>query len=180
MNKKNSWFLATGVLSILGAVGVGIGAIVILSMIGMIPPEGIEITTPEGTTEILPYATLTSIFIILAIVLVVILAVLIFNAVVFLKNRSKTYEELHEHSGLIITAIVLSFIAGGVVCGILGLVGYTSKPAEETVSNASTIVTQTEETNVSAKLKELKELKDSGVISDEEYEAKRKDILDKM
>ena len=50
----------------------------------------------------------------------------------------------------------------------------------ETVPSTSTLQPATTSEDVPAKLKKLKELKDAGTLTDEEYESKRKALVDKL
>ena len=150
----------------MGAVGMGMLALIFLLAAAT---PGI-INDPTITVDA---KALVPAFIFLAVLMFAFMAVLIFCASVYLKNSSKTYEELHS-SKKIVAAIVLSFLFGGVLIGVFGLIGYLTEPSP-TTSASQTV--ETSNPDISSKLQQLKEMKDSGIISEEEFEEKKKDIL---
>lgn len=166
MRKNNAYFIVSGVLSIVAAIGYAYIALLcfILGVFAGAFESGSE---AEGVS--LYSSTAFLVYMILALVVCV---VSIFLAVVFLKNRKKTHDELRQKNGLIITAIVLSFILGGILIGVIALMGYLN--TDEGV-NVETVGTSD---GVEEKLRNLKEMLDRGEISQEEYDEMRKKILD--
>ena len=178
--KKNGFFVAAGVLSILEAVGLVIAAFLMLGSLAIFN-SGWEIDPSMGNMtqeEFEIYLrTMRTMLVIFAIVFVVLSGVAIFNATVYLKNSNKTYAQLHEMSGKIITVIVLSFIAGGLIVGGIGLAGYLFKTDEETNENSTSYNVSTKSEEVEKKLQQLKDMRDNGIISNEEYNKAREEVL---
>ena len=125
-------------------------------------------TNPIDMKALAPFFTFFAIFMLACMV------ILICCAVIYLKNASKSYQELHKSSKGIITAIVLSFLFGGFLTGIFGLLGYITNPIQTTQEPANS---QSTSKDINSRLEQLKEMKDGGIISDEEYENKKKEIL---
>ena len=55
-----------------------------------------------------------------------------------------------------------------------------AEKAHNVVENVQDLAENKEADNAAERLKDLKELHDSGVVTDEEYEAKRKELVDKL
>lgn len=183
--KRNGFFVAAGLLSIIEAIGTGIGMIIMLfSLIAFatLPNVGgnnVPVQVPSENLEV-PRGVMIGILVFLLVFLIVCFALSIFCAKTYLKNSTKSYEQVHTNSGKIITVIVFSFIIGGVLCGVIGLLGYLTKNETES-STVSTETTQTSSNeDFSRKLQQLKEMHDNGIISDAEYEKAREDVLKKF
>jgi len=172
--KKNGFFVAAGILSILGAVGMGIVTIVMI--LSSFAARHGAFDTPTNPELQLSQGAVVILFSILAVLFLIFTIVSIINAVVYLKNTNKTYDQLHENSGKIITIIVLSFLIGGVVCGVLGLLGYVLK-TNEPLKTETGIEANIMSDELAKKLQQLKEMHDNNLISDEEYSKAREDVL---
>lgn len=184
--KKNGYFLAAGILSILSSVVYAIAIFAFGGVINLIKEGNYqfidEYGNPLTAEEIeLLKSTLSTVYTVLSIGFAICIIFAIFQAVVYLKYSSKSYDEMRKSSGLVITAIVLSFLSCGILIGILGIMGYMLKPqqTQETIVDMPSSDTQNFD-KIKTQLMELDELKKSGVISEEEYAEKRKDIINNM
>ena len=114
---------------------------------------------------------------------------LIIGGVQFSKYAEFTDEQIKENSGAIITWIVVFFF-GGILTGVLALVGYLmvvnsqteNKPQNNSRVEVSGTTLEDEtkgETDDIGKIERLNKLKEQGLITLEEYETLKKQILNK-
>lgn len=210
MQRKNGWFTATAILSIISTVGVFFSMIMIFYTAGLFKsgnvsqfyPE-IDSLTPDEKAQLLAACkAVGSLLNGVGVFLIFAIAGNIFSTVVYFQSISLSYDQLREHKGKVITAIVFSFICGGVLIGIFALLGYLVKPENEqyVLTDASqqiaTPVTNTQTTvaqpahatsahksstndlnNMRETLTTLKSMFDEGLINEEEYNKKRSEIL---
>ncbi len=161
MNKRNGWFLASGIISIIDAVVMGF-----LSFFFLI-----------GTIAVNNLIILFLLFMTAAIVC----------SVIYLKNSKRSFDEMHKHSASVVTAIVLSFLCCGWIVGLFAVLGYTMSPSNEYVSETKTESQPIEQVEPAInsdtaveKLEQLKKLYDQGLISEEEFNEKKKSYLEKL
>lgn len=177
MNTKNGWFLASGILSILASVSYFIVMLVAIALVS-VPFDQMNFDPAITEGE---YFLVKSVMTTLIIVMLILMAISIFNAVVYLKFQNKSFEETKNHSGLIITVCVFSFIVGGVLIGIFGVLGYALKPeTPKIVENETTENENNLPNDIKNRLEQLKDLKDSGIITEEEYNNKRNEIISNL
>lgn len=194
MNKRNGWLLASGIISIIDAVLMGLTAFGCLiltltykSIAADIPPDA----TIEGTVP--PDGFVYGLFAFLIVLFLLFMTAAIVCSVIYLKNSSKSFDELHSNSGAIITAIVLSFLCCGWLVGLFAVLGYTIRPVEsvQTAPNTAHVepnsaYTESPKPNHAAseeaikKLEDLKRLYDNGLLTEEEFKEKKKEYLDKI
>lgn len=183
--KKNVWFLVAGIISIIESVSCALATLIFVSLIGRVGdlPFYDEMGNPlAGEALELAQSTMRTLLITCIVMMVIVLAFSIFQAVVYMKSSKLSHEELKK--GLVITAIVFSFLSGGILTGVFGLLGYNEKISQVQVSNTIDVTNVSTSNDGYEKVKEdlqnLENLKKSGIISEEEYAQKRKDIIDKM
>lgn len=179
MKKNNTYLFVSAVLAIIAAVGAVFGALIYLLYYFSLDSLG-TLELSDGST--VSASKFSSLFLALFFIFLVLALILIFMAYVFMKNKNKSYEELHQKSGQLVTAIVLAFIFGGILIGVLALVGYLQKNDGETVQfeTATTSTTETSAEALEEKLKSLKDLLDRGEITQAEYDQMREDALKKF
>lgn len=175
MEKKNVWYLVSGILAILGSVTYGIMAIV--SLTGL--TTDYSSMGGEALTEAEQEMMRTT-FIVMLIMSLIWLALAIYASVIFMRSYSQGQIKNQSHSGQIITAIVFCFLGVNILSGIFGIVGLCVKPEQQNslegneIRNASKTVDNLEE-----KLNKLKQMRDNGLISEEEYQKLRTSAIDK-
>lgn len=177
--KKNVWFLVCGILSIIEAVAMGLMTVIFFVFSSMIKSGAFNdlFTDPQYTLTQQELDMMASMLNGMAIFMLIMLAVAIFCAVVYLKYRSKTPQEIKAKSGLILTAIVLSFFVGGILVGIFGVLGYNKVNEEKT---ETFVAGESSSKDLKSKLDELNKVKEAGMISEEEYAKKREDLINKL
>lgn len=189
--KKNVWFLVCGILSILVSVSFLIVSFIFGSSIALIKSGQLDFTDENGApltgAELEAAQSLcVTVFTVLVVFMIILLAMAIFQSVVYLKYFSKSREEVKGHSGLIITAIVFSFLSAGILVGVFGILGYNNIGSQENSSNVHEVTSETVIQNpevyesVKKGLEDLDRLKENGLINEEEYKQKRQDIINKM
>lgn len=111
---------------------------------------------------------------------------LILGGVNFLKYAEYTKEDIEKEKAVIIIWIVVFFIFGWLIAGILALVAYlTAVNADQT----NTVVVKDQEEEKKAdqtqadlkieKLEKLENLKQQGLLTEEEFELLKKELLGK-
>lgn len=177
--KKNVWFLVCGILSIIEAVAMGLMTVIFFVFSSMIKSGDFNdlFTDPQYTLTQQELDMMASMLNGMAIFMLIMLAVAIFCAVVYLKYRNKTPQEIKTKSGLILTAIVLSFFVGGILVGIFGVLGYNKVNEEKT---ETFVAGESSSKDLKSKLDELNKVKEAGMISEEEYAKKREDLINKL
>ncbi len=190
--KKNVWFTVSGVLTILTSITFVIAGIICGGSIALVKSSEFkwedQYGNPLAGEELLAAQNAAALLLTIVTIIMLVFAVLaIFQAVVYMKYASKSREEVKQHSGLIITAIVLSFLTAGILVGIFGILGYQNIGTQSTNSNVhevSNVVEVKENPDAYEKVKkelaDLDRLKASGLVNDEEYKQKRQDIINKM
>lgn len=96
---------------------------------------------------------------------------LIIGGLAFLKYAKMDNDELLQYKGSILGWSIF-FLIFTFISGILGLIFYLDN------SNLGTNQNTTKTSNFSNQIKELDKLRQDGLISDEDYETKKKQILD--
>lgn len=177
--KKNGWFIGAGVLAILEAISYFIASLALFLTAAIAGSDSWIVNQPDGTQQEIVISELIPFFIFFAVLMAIFFVISIIIATIYLKNASKSYDELHQKSGKIITTIVFSFITGGMICGILGIIGFNTNNSEtnnqqQTPENN---YTSSNTEDISKRLEQLKNMKESGIVSEEEYETKKKEIL---
>lgn len=97
--------------------------------------------------------------------------------------ESSTYRGMsswgeHLQTGNIVLAVGLVLLVVGAVVFFVGYLKGNEAQHPERAKIAS--IDNSETTNTAAKLRELNELKDQGIISEEEYNAKRQEIINRI
>lgn len=103
---------------------------------------------------------------------------MIFGGVSFMKYSELNASEIKNKSGIIIFWIVLFFIFGGVITGVLALSAYVDSKEEFIYNNDAKDEKLDNEDKIS-KLERLNKLHDDGLLSDEEFDSLKKDLLNK-
>lgn len=185
MNKRNGWFLASGIISIIDAVVMGFLSFFFL--IGTIAVNNIDIPSNNVEENLPPQQVLTGIYVFLIILFLLFMTAAIVCSVIYLKNSKRSFDEMHKHSASVVTAIVLSFLCCGWIVGLFAVLGYTMRPSNEYVSETKTESQPIEQVEPAInsdtaveKLEQLKKLYDQGLISEEEFNEKKKSYLEKL
>lgn len=186
--KRNNWFLASGILSIIEAVGCLFALFSLVSVVvaisnGTLTAEDISgIVGASYTIEVLKSMVIYMLFFI-----ILAGASAVFTSVVYFKNMNRKLNEMKK--GLVITAIVFSFIFSGILVGVLALVGYNSLSKSEQVTqtystnNGEVYIndnTTPAESETATRLKKLERMKADGLITEEEYNEQRKKIISEL
>ncbi len=174
MKKSNGMLIAAGVLSIITAVLYGIMALVMLIVACTFDPTYVA---PDGTTYVI--GGFSGAFMLVIAFLIIGIAGAIFCAVTYLSNKNKSYDELHQISGRMVTAIVFSFLVAGTLSGVFGIIGYINKDndEQENITPAQPVEPQ-QKNETQTKLEALMSLRKSGVFTAEEYEQKRQALME--
>ncbi len=170
--EKNIWFYVAGVISavVSGLMYFGTLVAIILAVVAS-STDGIDEVTgaiPDEGTSILAFT-----FGITILLIFVFLFVAIMNTICakkFLDLSKLDRETLEKEKTSAIIVIVLAFLFCGTITGIVGLIGLIYKTEIATTQNQ-------QKTDVSVKLENAKKLYEDGVISDEEYQKMRENIL---
>ena len=109
---------------------------------------------------------------------------LIFGGLEFMKFAEMTADDIMRNSTTIIIWIVVFFILGGIITGIVALVGYLDAKPEKNVNNGTTEVNGTinhldKDDILMEKLERLDKMHKDGLITDEEYNNLKNELLNK-
>lgn len=179
MKTKNNWFLAAGIVSIIEAVVIAVLIPVCACLLPVIKSGNFDISK---ITHYYPELTVEMLVVMITFLLVFIsfqAIALIFVSTVYLKSVNKNSEEIKKSSAILITAIVLSFVFGDLLVGAFALAGFLTKPKSELAEEKTQdVVSESNNSDsLESKLLHLKTMKDSNMISEEEYKKMREDLL---
>lgn len=150
---------------------IGIGAFVALIIFFALTP--LENTASNMTERTALITAKVSVIICFAIGLVFLIISLIVNQ----KCTKKYLEYNGSNKQELVAPSILILILVNTISGILMLVDIFNNKAEvNTIKNDS--INENSVSNIAKKLETLKSLKDQGLISEEEYQAKRKEYVD--
>ena len=197
--KENGYFKAVSILSLVCAIITFVALVIVIVAVAMdfeyfmtffetLENEGIS-----NAGEILSRTEIVAMFVMLCVYLASYVVVCI---IAFVKLRKYTYltnEEAKTYNGKIIAWVVVMFLFGGTILGIIMLMGYlnVTKVQIEQLSNDQEVGNSqnTGETQMSEalgsqdldammeRLEKLNKPKEMGGLSDEEYENLRKRIV---
>ena len=172
MERKNYWFLVSGILSIVSCAVYFI--IIIVGIVGVSNAENLI----EGMTQQDLEAMKSGMFVLISLGICA-FALGLFCSIIFMRYSSYSFDKAKEKSGPIITAIVLCFLAINILSGIFALVGYCSKPMENAQKFDKEIdVLGHGLDDIEVKLEKLNKMKEKGLIEDEEFKKIRSKIIE--
>ena len=102
---------------------------------------------------------------------------MIFGGVSFMKYADMSAKELQSKNIMIICWIVLFFIFGGVITGVLALTAYVD--SKENFDYNNDVSVNIEDNDVISKLDRIAKLHDEGLLTDEEYKNLKEEIVNK-
>jgi len=181
MKKKNSYFMASTIISVISALGSFISFLVfsfISSVADSMGPEYFE--TAEDYAVFLKMKPMFSLF---TIIMIIAFAGAIFTSIVYFIKMNKSSKEIVNSKGIIIAAIIISFLTSGVLVGVVGIVGFNNAQKElETLNQSDGVVEVESNSYVEAgvKLETLNEFKEKGLINEKDYDAQKSKILEDL
>lgn len=181
MKKKNTFFMVSAIISVVSAVSAFISSIMFAFLNTVADTMGPEYF--ETAEEYALFLEIKPMFSLLAGLMVITLAGAIFTSIVYFKKMKQSSENIVKSQGLIMAAIIISFITSGVLVGVFGIVGLNNAKREvENTNQAVEIIEEKPNGYVEAgfKLEKLNELKEKGLISEEDYSTQKSKILENL
>ena len=102
---------------------------------------------------------------------------MILGGISFMKYADMTCKELQSKNTIIVCLIVLFFIFGGIITGILALCAYLD--SKETLDYNNSTSLEILDNDTISKLERINKLKNEKLITQEEYDSLKNDIINK-
>ncbi len=174
--KKNIWFYISGIVSAVMAGITYFGTVLAILLAVVVYSTGgindILGQLPEDVEISVAFITFVTIILICVFAVVAIVNTICAKKCFDFAKLDK--DELLNEKSKLITVIILQFIMGSVITGVLSLVGFLS------VTETLTAPRVNSDSSVEQKLINAKNLFESGTITEEEYKKLREDILNKF
>ena len=102
---------------------------------------------------------------------------MIFGGISFMKYAELSANELQSKSTIIVCFIVLFFIFGGVITGVLALCAYLD--SKESFDYNNSVIKEDLGDNTITKLEKINNLKNEGLLTEDEYNSLKNDLINK-